>query len=531
MKGTVAKALVAMAGAASAAHVNHHRRAHELFARGTGVYGEESCLPKCTTYVTTIYGEPTLINKPTPTETPAPVVPTPEVSEYPEPGTYSWDATTITISETTTVCAATTVECTPGTNTYGGVTTVVDTPTTVTCDVAVETTQPGGVVTSTLSLTTFVCPTPGTYTIGASETVVEEETVVVYPVPATYEPGTYTKPAGVVTVTETGYVTVCPWEGGPTPAPAPTPAPTPAPEPQPEPAPAPAPEPAPKPEEPKPTPEVPSGGDYGLGGGNQDHWAITYTPYTEDASGSCKSRDQVFADVKKIKSLGFNTLRIYSTDCNTLQNVGDAVEEAGLKLIIGVFVKEAGCGYSGTQKKQVEELVAWGKWHLVSLCVIGNESIFSGLCNANQLKSLIDTAKTVFIGAGYKGPFTTAETVDVWQKSGSVLCDSIDITGANTHPYFNAGTSPSDAGKFVQGQLDIVSKICGQRAISLECGWPTQGNVNGAAAPGIAEQAEAVKSIRSTCGADVVFFTYGKALWKGDSACGCEPYFNIEGAF
>ena len=463
-----------------------------------------------------------VVVKPTPIETEAPVVPTPEVEVCPTPGTYSWDATTITVSETITVCAATTTEVGPGTHTYGGVTTVVDSPTTVTCDIAKETTQDGK-LTTTIELTTYVCPTPGTYTIEPTTSAVTEETVIVYPVPATYEPGTYTKPAGTITVTKTGTVTVCPWEGGPTPAPEPEPQPEPTPEPQPEPEP-----------EPSQEPEKPDG-DYtpptGLGGNGKDHWAITYTPYSEDASGSCKSRDQVFADVKNIKSLGFNTLRIYSTDCDTLANVGDACEAEGLKMIIGVFVKEAGCGYSGVHKEQVEELVAWGKWDLVSLCVIGNEAVFGGLCNANQLTSLIDTAKGVLKSGGYNGPVTTAETVDVWEKHGSAWCDSVDIAGANTHPYFDPNTSAGQAGAFVKSQLKVVSDICGKKAISLECGWPTEGKCNGAACPGVSEQREAIDSIRGTCGTDVVFFTYGKAYWKGDSDCGCEPHFDVESAF
>lgn len=509
------------------------------------------------------------VNKPTPepveteapVETEPPVVPTPDVQECPTPGTYSWDATTITVSQTTTVCAATTTKVNAGTHTYGGVTTTVDKPTTVTCPVAKETTQDDGVVTSTIHTTTYVCPTPGTYTIEPTTSVVtEDETVIVYPVPTEYAPGTYTKPAQVITVTETGYVTVCPWEGGPTSAPEAEPTPEPQPEPTSEKA-EPTPEkPAPTPEQPAPEPETTAAaepttsqapaptsskpakptsgggnGDYtpptGLGGNGADHWAITYTPYTEDSEGLCKSRDEVFADIKKIKGLGFNTLRIYSTDCDTLTNVGDACEEEGLNIIVGVFVKEGGCSYSGEVKDQVEELVAWGKWDMVSLCVIGNEAIFGGLCDASGLKSLIDTAKDKLTAGGYNGPVSTAETVDVWEKNSDTLCDSVDIVGANTHPYFNAGTTASEAGEFVKGQLDIAADVCGKRAISLECGWPTEGECNGSACPGVAEQKEAIDSIRGTCGADVVFFTYGKAFWKADSTCGCEPHFDVENAF
>lgn len=61
MKGSIASALALAGVASAAAHGQGHRRAHELFARGDGAYGEDNCITTqyCTTYVTTIYGEPT----------------------------------------------------------------------------------------------------------------------------------------------------------------------------------------------------------------------------------------------------------------------------------------------------------------------------------------------------------------------------------------------------------------------------------------------------------------------------------------
>lgn len=61
MKGSVASTIALAAGVACAAHGHGHQRVHELLARGDGVYGEDSCITTqyCTTYVTTIYGEPT----------------------------------------------------------------------------------------------------------------------------------------------------------------------------------------------------------------------------------------------------------------------------------------------------------------------------------------------------------------------------------------------------------------------------------------------------------------------------------------
>ncbi|KKF96082.1 putative beta-glucosidase btgE [Ceratocystis platani] len=265
-------------------------------------------------------------------------------------------------------------------------------------------------------------------------------------------------------------------------------------------------------------------------GQQTDHWAITYTPYTDD-TGSCKTKEAVDADIKDIKSMGFTTIRVYSTDCDTLPNVGAACEKYGIRMIIGVFIKEAGCAYTGEVQEQVEGIIAWGKFNIVDMLVIGNEAVFSGLCSAAQLTTLITTVKGTCSGAGYTGPYSTAETVNVWEANGSLLCDVIDVAGAQTHPYFNAETTPSKAGSFVKGQIDIVKGICGKPAISLECGWPTKGTCNGAACPGVSEQTQAMASVRETCGEEVVFFTYGEAHWKNPGSCNCEPWFNIKGIF
>lgn len=55
MKGLFTAAAVAAMASGANAHNNAHRRAHDLFKRTT----PEACVPGCTTYVRTIYGEAT----------------------------------------------------------------------------------------------------------------------------------------------------------------------------------------------------------------------------------------------------------------------------------------------------------------------------------------------------------------------------------------------------------------------------------------------------------------------------------------
>ncbi|KAF5026768.1 hypothetical protein F66182_1122 [Fusarium sp. NRRL 66182] len=652
MKGGLAAAAVAAMATGAQAAYPHHRRAHDMFRRA----GAEVCVPSCSTIWTTYYGEPTLVPnpppapkptreavttkeaappkptiheaptyeapthdapKPAPTSTKVDVpVPTPEEYKCPTPGTYTFPATTVTVTESTTVCVGKTTKLPPGTHTYGGVTTVVETATTVTCPYAKET-EHNGTVTSVIETTVYVCPSAGTYTIAPITKTCSEETTVVYPVPTSYVPGTYTAPEQVVTVTETDYVYVCPYSQdgvpattkapeAPKPQPpkekpskpvyeAPEPKPEPpkeepskpvyeAPEPKPEPpkeepskpvyeAPEPKPEPpkekpskpvyeapsqvpekpkapvytkpetptytkpayeepseAPKPKTPKPAPKKPSNPG-NLRGGN-DHYGITYTPY-ESSNGECKNADQVDKDIAALKQAGFQIIRSYSTDCDTLKTVAPACKKHGIDMMIGVFVKASGCSYETPEiKEQVDAIAEWAQWDQVKLFVVGNEAMMNGFCTPQQLKELITVVKEKC--PGYNGPYTIAETLNIWQRPDvkSAICGVVDVTGANIHPYFNPEVTPSDAGAFVSGQLELLGDICeGNDVINLECGWPSSGNCNGSACPGKSEQAEAIKSIRESCGDKTVFFSYEDDLWKPSGACNCERSWGCKSSF
>ncbi|TQN74168.1 putative beta-glucosidase btgE [Colletotrichum shisoi] len=570
MKGSILAVAAAVGGVSAAAHRHSHG---ELFKRGADQ--ASVCVPGCTTIYTTIYGEPTLVPnpptkpssksvasalrslpatikvpaKPTSTQKPSVDLPTPVPELCPTPGTYTFPATTITVNQTTTVCAPETTKVPAGTHIIGGVTTVVESATTVVCPYATEKTK-DGVVTSVVETTTYVCPTPGTYTIAPTTTTVTAPTTCVYPVVTEVVPGIYTRPAVVTTITETSVIVVCPFtseEPKPTTTAAPpkptteavkptteavkptTEAPAPPPVPTtpavviPEPVPT---TPAKSSSAPAPSSSAPATGG-GLGGNNGDHWAITYTPFSEDASGSCKTADQVDADIATIKKSGFRTVRVYSTDCSTLENVGAACEKYGLQMIIGIFVKESCDPNSADIKNQLDAIVNWKKWGMVELVVIGNECIFQGRCSASSLKQLIVSAKATISGAGYSGPFTTAETVGVWQQTDviSEICDAIDIVGGQIHPYFNAETPASAAGTFVKSQIELLesSHICGNKpALNLECGWPSGGNCNGKACPGTSEQATAIASIKELAGGKTVFFSFHNDEWKEPGACGCE---------
>lgn len=433
-------------------------------------------------------------------------LPVNSVTVFPTPGTYTIPESVYTVTEETTVPAPTTTQLPPGEAVYGGVTTVVEQSTTVVCPIAAEETQ-DNTITSVIHTTTYVCPTPGTYTIGASTTSVSTSTVIVFPTPAVVTPGTYTQSEQTVTVTETSYTYVCPAPETPAPTPAePTSAPAPVETETETPAQTETPAETEKPA-PKPKPK-PSGGS---ASGNGQHFGITYTGYNNDSS--CKSAGDVASDIAKIAEKGFKSVRVYSTDCDQLENIGSACKKHGLKMAVGVFIDDGGIAGA---KKQVDDLIAWGQWDLVEYVLIGNEALHNGKCSAADLAQFIASCKKSLSAAGYTGPVSTAETVNIWQQYGETLCPVVDFLGVQAQPFFDGKVKASEAGQFVNSQIQLAEDACpGKEAVNTESGWPHGGTQSfGASIASVDQQAAAISSIVKNAKHTTFLFSYSDDLWK-----------------
>ncbi|KAI0003986.1 glycoside hydrolase family 17 protein [Xylariaceae sp. FL0662B] len=535
MKATYAvAAAAALAGAANAGSI-HHRHAHGMFhALEKKDYDNSTCgcTTVCTTIYSTYYGEATLIPPPAPVSTSTVVVvPTPIPQTISTTGVYTFPATTVTLTESTTVPVPSSTAVPSGTHVIGGVTTIVSTATTVTCPYATVSTSEG-VTTSLVATTTYVCPSAGTYTIAPTTTTVPADTTVTVPVVTSYPPGTYTQPEVVTTIHETSTVVYCPFDI-PSAAPSTTAAP----------APTTAPATTSSVVAPPtvsatsaPSSPQPSGS---LGGPAGKPWGITYTPYKTDQEGGCKSESEVYSDVAKVAAAGVKTLRLYSTDCSTLEFVGGAAKKNGLKLILGVFI-DTTCDISNPDVvDQVSAIKDWGKdnWDMVELIAIGNEAVLNGHCTPSALGNLIKYSKEQF--SGYKGPFTTAETINVWQRSdfASVICPAIDYLSLNAHAFFNTQTVASQAGEFVKSQLDLVNTVCEKAtgnavpSIVTETGWPHDGLPVGLAIPGVSQQKEAIESIIHEAGDKSILFSLTSDKWKSDlveQSFGCASVLGID---
>ena len=187
-----------------------------------------------------------------------------------------------------------------------------------------------------------------------------------------------------------------------------------------------------------------------------------------------------------------------------------------MQLILGIFISDTGIAAA---EEQIEEMIEWsegkGGWTGVEMIVVGNEAVFNGYASASELAAFIVKCRVAFSGAGYSGPITTTEPINILQEHGSTLCPVIDAAAANIHPFFNADVSASNAGQFVAQELALLEKICpGLEAYNLETGWPSKGQTNGEACPGEEEQRVAIASIMEHVGGKSAFFSFENDMWK-----------------
>ena len=255
-------------------------------------------------------------------------------------------------------------------------------------------------------------------------------------------------------------------------------------------------------------------------------YALAYSPYNDD--GSCRSASDVYSDLHIIKNKGVNRVRIYGTDCNSLETVEPACAELGITINQGLWISAAGVD---SIDEPLQLLIAYGQsngWDIFDYITVGNEAINSGYCSVSDLVNKIKSVKGQLRAAGYTGQITTSEPPVTFENYPELCTESeIDFVGINPHSYFDASCDAAGSGEFVKGQVEIVQKSCGtSNVVITETGYPSQGDVNGENVPSKANQLIAVQSILDL-NSDVTILTFTNDYWKDPGPYGIEQYFGI----
>ncbi|SCU86381.1 LAFA_0E00386g1_1 [Lachancea sp. 'fantastica'] len=259
-----------------------------------------------------------------------------------------------------------------------------------------------------------------------------------------------------------------------------------------------------------------SSGSVGSGGAK----GITYTPYSD--SGSCKSSSDIASELAQLS--GFDIIRLYGVDCDQVSAVLQN-KASNQKLFLGIYYTDAIQDGVNTIKSAID---AHGSWDDVYAVSIGNELVNSGAASVSQVGSLVSEGKSALKSAGYSGPVVSVDTfIAVINNPG--LCEYSDFMAVNAHAYFDYNTAASDAGTWLNQQIQRVWGACNgnKNVLITESGWPSQGETLGKAVASKQNQVSAIDSIKSSCGNAVILFTAFNDYWKADGAYGCEKYWGI----
>jgi len=111
-----------------------------------------------------------------------------------------------------------------------------------------------------------------------------------------------------------------------------------------------------------------------VSGGYTPH-AMTYSPFNND--NSCKSAADVLSDIKLMATKNVQSVRVYATECDTLDTVVAALKECDMKLIQGFYMTSDGVD---SINSQVSDFTTWlsadsSNAALVEMLIVGNEAV------------------------------------------------------------------------------------------------------------------------------------------------------------
>ncbi|EKM82350.1 hypothetical protein AGABI1DRAFT_67957 [Agaricus bisporus var. burnettii JB137-S8] len=146
---------------------------------------------------------------------------------------------------------------------------------------------------------------------------------------------------------------------------------------------------------------------------------------------------------------------------------------------------------------------------------VGNENSDS----PENIMNKVGQVRDILRGAGINTPVSTVHT---WVAilNNNLFCNG-DFVAANAHAYYDYNTPADQTGNWlIHNVVPMLRNTCPNKQIMItESGWPSAGNVNGAAIPSLENEASSLLNLNCACRDDrsvtVFAFEYDNSLWKG----------------
>lgn len=257
-------------------------------------------------------------------------------------------------------------------------------------------------------------------------------------------------------------------------------------------------------------------------------FGISYAPYRGDHQ--CKSKAEIARDFERFGK-SYSMVRIYGTDCDQVAPVRTAAKAHGMKVFLGIWDPAA----VAVEARKIID-VFHGDWAMVDTVSVGNELVNNHKTSPDEMVRAVHDARSLLRKAGYQGPVVTVDTFLAYLDHPK-LGQASDYCAVNAHAFFDPTIKAHQAGRWLQGTVNRVKSVCAgsKRVVVTETGWPTRGDSNGHAVPGLENQRSAMDSIKhefSASPGNVVLFSAFNDLWKKRESAtfNADQYWGIDGA-
>lgn len=253
----------------------------------------------------------------------------------------------------------------------------------------------------------------------------------------------------------------------------------------------------------------------------------------KDNNGNCKSAEEYRSDFQTLLGQS-KVVKTYAvSDCNTLQVLGPAAEDAGFQVMFGIWPTDS--AHFEAEKQALRQYLPNISKKTVKVFTVGSEALYRQDLSASDLADAINDVKNLLKDVKDKNGESYGDvqvgTVDSW----NVLVDgasqpaikAADTVFANAFSYWQGQTRDNASYSFVDDimqALQTIQTAKGSTDLDFwvgETGWPTEGTHFESAVPNVenaqAFWKEAICAIRAW-GVNVVVFEAFDEAWKPDTS-------------
>ena len=253
----------------------------------------------------------------------------------------------------------------------------------------------------------------------------------------------------------------------------------------------------------------------------------------QDNSGNCKSVSEYEADFENLLPYT-KTIKTYAvSDCNTLQNIGPAAEEAGFQLILGVWPTDD--SHFEAEQQALTNYLPKISISTVKYISVGSEALYRDDLTATELASKISTVKDLLKGISDKNGKSYSGVPVGFVDSWNVIVDGAslpaiqeaDFVFSNAFSYWQGQTQQNASYSFfddIMQALQTIQTAKGSTDIDFwvgETGWPSDGTNFEASYPSVdnakAFWQEAICAMRGW-GVNVAVFEAFDEAWKPNTS-------------